>query len=254
MGTGELAIVAAAVLLGCVLQRTSGMGTGLVVSPTLVLAIGPVSGVVLTNIITVTSATLMTIALRADIDRARLVRIAPVVILGSVPAALLVRAADPGWLEVIIGAVLLFALSGTALLRRVPEVAGTPAALAAGVAGGFLNTAVGVAAPAMLIYARMTRWTQQSFAATLQPIFLTMGGVSLLTKTAVGATGPGGLPPWPVIVLAVGTVPVGVLLGGRVARRVSPATARRVAVLVVSLGAAGTLLRGLLQLIVPAAG
>ena len=93
MGPVELAVVIAAVLLGCVLQRTSGMGTGLVVSPTLVLAIGPVSGVVLTNITTMVSATLMTIALRADVDRARLVRIAPVVIVGSLPAALLVRSA-----------------------------------------------------------------------------------------------------------------------------------------------------------------
>lgn len=254
MGPVELAVVIAAVLLGCVLQRTSGMGTGLVVSPTLVLAIGPVSGVVLTNITTMVSATLMTIALRADVDRARLVRIAPVVIVGSLPAALLVRSAEPGWLEVIIGAVLLFALGGTGLVRRAPELPATPAALAAGVVGGFLNTAVGVAAPAMLVYARVTRWTQQSFAATLQPVFLTMGTVSLLTKSALGATGTSGLPGWPVIALVVATVPLGVLIGGRVARRVSAGAARRIAVIVVSAGAAGTLVRGVAQLIVPAAG
>ena len=120
--------------------------------------------------------------------------------------------------------------------------------------GGFLNTAVGVAAPAMLVYARVTRWTQQSFAATLQPVFLTMGTVSLLTKSALGATGTSGLPGWPVIALVVATVPLGVLIGGRVARRVSAGAARRIAVIVVSAGAAGTLVRGVAQLIVPAAG
>ena len=151
MGAGELAVVVAAVLLGCLLQRTSGMGTGLVVSPTLVLAIGPVTGVVLTNLTTTVSALLLTIAVRADVDRGRLVRIAPVVIVGSVPAAVLVGTVDPGWLEVVIGAVLLLALAGTGLVRDLPDLPTTPAGLAAGVVGGFLNTAVGVAAPAMLV-------------------------------------------------------------------------------------------------------
>ncbi|MPV35471.1 sulfite exporter TauE/SafE family protein [Georgenia subflava] len=254
MEAGELVVVVAAVLLGCLLQRTSGMGTGLVVSPTLVLAIGPVTGVVLTNITTMVSALLMTIAVRADIDRGRLVRIAPVVVLGSVPAALVVRAVEPGWLEVIIGAVLLLALGGSGLVRDMPDLPATPAGLFAGVAGGFLNTAVGVAAPAMLVYARATRWAQRSFAATLQPIFLTMGSMSLLSKWALGATGPGGLPSWPVIAVVVGTVPVGVLLGGRVARHVTATAARRTAVVVVSIGAAGTLVRGVVQVLQSGAG
>lgn len=253
MEAGELAVVVAAVLLGCLLQRTSGMGTGLVVSPALVLAIGPVTGVVLTNITTTVSALLMTIAVRADIDGRRLARIAPVVVVGSVPAALLVRAVDRGWLEVVIGAVLLLALATVGLVRDAPDLPGTPAGLVAGMAGGFLNTAVGVAAPAMLVYARATRWAQRSFAATLQPIFLTMGAVSLATKAAFGATGPGGLPSWQAVAVVVGVVPVGVLLGGRVARHVSPTTARRIAVVVVSLGAAGTLVRGVVQVLQPGA-
>lgn len=249
MEVSELLLVVAAVLLGTLLQRTSGMGTGLVVSPTLVLAIGPVTGVVLTNITTMVSALLMTIAVRADIDRTRLVRIAPAAIVGSVPAALLVRAAGPGWLEVIIGAVLLLTLGGTGLVRDIPDLPATPAGLTAGMVGGFLNTAVGVAAPAMLIYARVTRWSQRSFAATLQPIFFTMGTVSLLTKWAFGASGPGGLPPWQAIAVIVAAVPVGVVLGGRAARHVSATMARRIALVVVSLGAAGTLVRGVVQLL-----
>jgi uncharacterized membrane protein YfcA len=242
-------VVVAAVVLGCVLQRTSGTGTGLVVSPTLVLAIGPVTGVMLTNVTTLVSALLMTVAMRADVDLGRLLRIAPVVVVGSVPAALLVREADPGWLEVVIGAVLLLALGGSALVPGVPDLAPTPAGLLAGVTGGFLNTAVGVAAPALLVYARATRWAQRSFAATLQPIFLTMSVVSLSTKTLLGASAQGAAVPWPLVVAVLGAVPVGVLLGGRVARRVPPTTARTVAVVVVSLGAAGTLVRGLVRVL-----
>lgn len=166
-----IALAVAAVLLGCVLQRTSGMGVGLVVSPALVLLIGPAQGVLLTNATAVVSAALMTVAVRSDVDWRRYARIAPVVVLGAVPAAVLVRAAGPGWLELIIGAVLLVSVGGTTLLPRLPEVPERPAGLAAGVLGGFLNTAVGVASPAFLAYARVTSWVHRGFAATLQPIF-----------------------------------------------------------------------------------
>ncbi|WP_454083522.1 TSUP family transporter [Georgenia sp. Marseille-Q6866] len=239
-----LAAVLGAVVLGAVLQRTSGMGTGLVVSPTFVLLIGPVAGVVLTNITTVVSALALTVVMRADIDWARFLRIAPTIVVGSVPAALLVRAADAGWLEVVIGAALLVALAPMALAWQLPDL-GRAAAPVAGLTGGFLNTAVGVGGPAVLIYAQATSWPQRAFAATLQPIFLTMGLVSLLTKTVTGAAA-GGLPGWPLVVAAVAAVPVGVLVGGRVARHVPATTARRVAVAVVVLGATATLVRGIL--------
>jgi len=154
-----------------------------------------------------------------------------------------VRTVAAGWLEVVIGAVLLLALATMLLVTDLPDL-GRGAAPVAGLAGGFLNTPVGLAAPAMLLYAHATSWSQRAFAATLQPIFLTMGSVSLLTKLTLGATAR--LPDWPVIAAAIAAVPLGVLVGGRVARRVTPTTARRVAVAVVTLGAGATLVRGLL--------
>ena len=245
-----LLVVVGAVLLGVTLQRTSGMGTGLVLSPALVLAIGPVTGILLTNMTTVVSAAFLTVAVRADIDWGRYLRVAPAILIGAVPAALLVHSADSGWLEVIIGATLLLSLAVTPLLRgREAEMSPAPAGLLAGALGGFLNTAVGVAAAAMLAYAQVTRWDQRSFAATLQPIFLTMGLVSVITKLLVGTTGSGGPPPWPLMVAAIGSVPIGVLLGGVIARRVSSRTARAVAIGVVVLGSTATLLRGLGQVI-----
>lgn len=245
-----LLVVVGAVLLGVTLQRTSGMGTGLVLSPALVLAIGPVTGILLTNMTTVVSAVFLTLAVRADIDWGRYLRIAPAILVGAVPAALLVHSVDSGWLEVIIGVALLGSLAVTPFLRgREAEMSPTPAGLLAGALGGFLNTAVGVAAAAMLAYAQVTRWDQRSFAATLQPIFLTMGLVSVVTKLVVGAEGTGGAPPWPLVVAAIGSVPIGVLLGGVVARKVPPRIARRVAVGVVLLGSAATLVRGIGQVI-----
>lgn len=244
-----LLVVVGAVVLGITLQRTSGMGTGLVLSPTLTLAIGPVAGILLTNMTTVVAAIALTIASWAHIDWGRYVRIAPAIVIGSVPAALLVYATGSGWLEVIIGVTLLLSLAASSLLPPLGEVAPLKAGLLAGLVGGFLNTAVGVAAAAMLAYAQMTRWEQRSFAATLQPIFLTMGLTSVVTKTLVGGFGADGFPQWPLIVAAVGSVPLGVLVGGWVSRRVTARTARRVAVVLVTIGSVATLVRGLGQVI-----
>ena len=240
-----LLVAAASVVLGTVLQRVSGMGVGLVVSPTLALILGPVAGVLLTNLTTTVSAALIALTLWRDIDWRRYRRLAPLIVVGSVPGALLVGAADRAWLEVTIGAALLATLVVTALVR-IPPVSGPVPAAVAGTAGGFLNTAVGVAAPAMLIYAQATNWTHRSFAATLQPIFFTMGAVSVITKVGLGAAPVSGLPPLGVIALVVAMVPVGILVGGRVARRVSAEVGRRVAVVVVTAGALTLLGRGIL--------
>ena len=238
-----LLVAAASVILGTVLQRVSGMGVGLVVAPTLALLLGPVAGVLLTNITTTVSAVLIGITLRRDIDWRRYRHLAPLIVVGSVPGALLVGAADRSWLEVIIGLALLGTLLTTALVR-IPPVSGAVPAAVAGTAGGFLNTAVGVAAPAMLVYAQATNWSQRSFAATLQPIFFTMGLTSVITKVGLGAAPISGLPPLSVIGLVVAMVPVGILVGGRVARRVPAEMGRRVAVVVVSAGAVMLLARG----------
>lgn len=238
-----LLIAAASVILGTVLQRVSGMGVGLVVSPTLALLLGPVAGVLLTNITTTVSAALIAITLWRDIDWRRYLHLAPLIVVGSVPGALLVGAADRSWLEVVIGAVLLGTLVFTALVR-IPPVGGRWPAAVAGTAGGFLNTAVGVAAPAMLVYAQATNWQQRSFAATLQPIFGTMGLVSVLVKVGLGAAPVSELP-LAVVALVVAMVPIGIVIGGLVARRVPAAVGRKVAIVVVTVGALSLLGRGL---------
>lgn len=245
-GTFLVLLAAAAVILGSVLQRVSGMGVGLVVSPTLVLLLGPVGGVLLTNLTTTVSAALIAVAVHRDIEWRRYLHLAPLIIVGSVPGALMVGAVDRGWLEVVIGALLLATLATTALIR-IPAMSGPLPAAVAGAVGGFLNTTVGVAAPAMLAYAHATGWAQRSFAATLQPIFCTMGAVSIVTKVGLGAAPIGGLPPLGIALTVVAMVPVGILVGGRVARRLSASTGRKIAVVVVTVGALTTLVRGLVR-------
>ena len=96
----------------------------------------------------------------------------------------------------------------------------------------------------MLVYAQATNWQQRSFAATLQPIFGTMGLVSVLVKVGLGAAPVSELP-LAVVALVVAMVPIGIVIGGLVARRVPAAVGRKVAIVVVTVGALSLLGRGL---------
>ncbi|WP_029088423.1 sulfite exporter TauE/SafE family protein [Brevibacterium album] len=247
-----LALVVAAVLVGATLQRLSGTGVGLVVAPVLALAMGPSLGVFVTNATTVVSGFLIMLSVLRDVDWRRWLVFAPMAVVGGVPAALLVRELEDGWLNIVIGAVVLLALAMTFGLPRVPHVRGRalpPVTAATGAVGGFLNTAAGVAAPAMVIYSKLSRWEQRRFAATMQPTFMTMGLVSVGAKLSVGATTLSQLPPlwlFPVIVV---TVAGGIAAGGWLARRVRASTARTVAITLAGAGAAVALTRGLLTVL-----
>lgn len=243
----EVFLAVGAVLLGCLIQRTSGMGVGLIVSPVLVLLLGPVAGVLLTNITAVVSAALMSLAVRSNIDWKRYAQTAPTVILGAIPAVLLIGSVDPGWLEITIGIVLLIAVGGTTLLPSLPQMPLIPAGITTGIFGGFLNTAVGVASPAYLIYAQVTSWKHTSFAATLQPLFFTMGLIAIILKTAFGLSASISMPPRSLVIGVAAAVPLGVFIAGKLAPKIPVTAAHRLAVAVVILGAAGTFVRGLLQ-------
>lgn len=247
-----LAVVLVAVAVGSALQRISGMGVGLVVAPTLSLLLGPAVGVSLTNATTVVSATVIGAALWRSVDWRRYRLLALVAVVGSLPGALLVRELPGDWLNVVVGAVVLSGLLTSVVLGRagrLPERQGRLPGLSAGALGGFLNTVAGVAGPAMVVYAEVTRWEQRSFAATMQAVFATLGLLSVLTKVGVGATPLAALPPPWVLIAVAATVLLTVALVGSVADRVDVALARRIAVLVAGTGAAVTLLRGAIGLL-----
>lgn len=248
---GMGAAVVAAVLLGTVLQRVSGTGVGLVVSPVLSLLLGPALGVLITNMTTVVSGALIMAAVWSRISWRRFAVIMPAAAVGAVPAAWMVGAVDAGWLSILVGAIVVCALLVAVALPRLPEWSSTSSRLTAGLLGGFFNTASGVAAPVMVIHAKLSRWDQTSFAATLQPIFLSMGLISVLVKLMMGSVpldDAAGLAPALLVPAVAVTVLVGVLIGGRAARAVTPTTARRVAVTLAGLGGVGAILRGVLDL------
>ncbi|WFP16041.1 sulfite exporter TauE/SafE family protein [Citricoccus muralis] len=248
METWMVLAAVAAGLVGACLQRVSGAGVGLVVTPVMVLLFGPVAGVLLTNATSIVSALLIMTTVWAGIDWKRLSQLAPIGVLGALVGATLVAELPAAWLQIVVGAVVLLTLVMTFSLPRLPEWTGPVPALSAGVVGGFLNTVAGVAMPAMVIFAQVSRWPQRAFAATMQPVFFLFGVFSVAIKLLLGAAVVEVLPPWWFFALVGLGVVVGIVLGTVLSRHVQAERARILAVVLAGVGAAVTVVRGILAL------
>ncbi|NLS08864.1 sulfite exporter TauE/SafE family protein [Nesterenkonia sp. MY13] len=249
---GTVAIIAAAVLIGTILQRLSGTGVGLVVAPVLSLLLGPAFGVLVTNMTTVVSGFLIMLSVWSAINWRKFWLIIPAAVIGAWPGAWLVGVLSAGWLSIILGSIVVAALLVTVTLRRLPEWTTKPPAVITGLIGGFFNTTSGVAAPVMVIYSRLSRWDQRSFAATLQPIFMTMGAASVISKLALGSVstdGGAGIPFGWLFAAIVLTVIIGILIAGQLAKVVSASAARTLAMTLAGLGGAGAIIRGVIDVI-----
>lgn len=249
--TSVVALVAVAIVVGSTLQRVSGLGMGLVVAPLLTVLLGAASGVLVANATTTVSAVMLTLAVRRAVEWRRAAFIGVAAVPGAVLGALLVAAASGPVLQLVVGAVVLVGLGTGWLvdhLGRLPHVRHWWVTPAAGLVGGLLNTTAGVAAPAMVVHARLVRWHQQGFAATMQPVFMTMGALSVLAKTVVAPV-DAWIPPWWMVGVVVGGVLVGIAVGGFLATRFSSATARRLAVVLAAIGGLAATIRGMLGLL-----
>ncbi|MCP1388597.1 sulfite exporter TauE/SafE family protein [Corynebacterium sp. TA-R-1] len=237
-----------AVALGAGLQRISGMGMGLIAAPVLSLLLGPIDGIVLVNVLAVINATANTWGMRANIDWSKFWPIAGALIIGVIPGAWIIPRVSTAVLQILIGVLLLVALSVVTLGKRyVPRIEGVVPAAISGAVGGFMNTLSGVAGPAITVYAQAARWDQRTYAATIQPIFLVGGALSFLGKELSGAADMGGIHPavWAATLLGL---LLGVIVGKALAPRVPAPKARRIALGLAFFGGATALVRGLFAL------
>lgn len=240
-----LLLLSVIVVAGSCLQRVSGMGFALIAGPVLSVVMGPVEGILVVNALAVVNAAITTVTVRRHVDWRKCGLIASVLIFGSVPGALLVREVSPALLQVLVGVLLLAALGIVTFGRRwMPEVSGRLPALAAGVIGGFMNTLAGIAGPALTVYAQVTRWPQQTYAATMQPIFVVAGLISFSVKIVSGA-GSLAETNWLIWPMGVVAMLLGIGLGSVATRYVSRPFAARLALLLAATGGVTVLLRGI---------
>lgn len=239
---GEILVVAA-VLIGAALQRITGVGFALVVTPFLVLLLGPVEGVLLVNVTGALTSGLILLQVLREVEWRRYAVIAPASLIGIALGAIVVAAVPAPVLDLGIGLLLAAALTTMLVLRRVVLRPTLGRAIIAGALSGLMNTTAGLGGPAVTAYAIATRWPQESFRATAQAFFFTIASLALAAKLGLGGAA---LPELSVVLwVAVGVASVlGMVLGARLVS-VLPVDGTRIALLAVSfLGAAATIARG----------
>lgn len=248
MTPGVLVIAALAVLVGTILQRLSGTGVGLVIAPVLTLLFGPVQGVMLTNATTPITAFLIMLSVRRLIEWRHAGAIIATALPGVLLGAWLSHALPYGALMLTVGLIVLLGLGVAVFANRLPELPRRVGVVPAGFVGGVFNAVAGIAAPAMVVYSRMTRWDHARFAATMQPVFMVIGLASFAAKAAGGASlGSASelaliLPA--LLILAV----VGIVAGARLDTRVSKASASRLAIALAGVGGVLTVVKGVAAL------
>lgn len=243
-----LAVIGAVVVVGACLQRVSGLGLGLLGAPVLSLLLGPVVGVLIVNVLAAINAVFQSAAVWRDIDWRRFLLLGPVMLAGAVPGAWVVHNVSNDVLQILVGAIVLIGLLATSAMPKRVTVDGTGVALAAGAAGGFMNTLAGIAGPAITVYAQAARWSQKAFQATLQPLFLLSGVLSVLVKEISATEHIIPDVPWSVWGIGLAGMLVGLWAGTRLSGRVPALTARRIALGLAVGGALVTLVRGIMAL------
>ena len=227
----------ASVALAAATQRITGLGFALVSAPLLVLTNGPVSGVLLANLLSLVTNLMVLAQTWRDVDMKR-------VLLLAIPALCLIpigqivaKALPPPVLMLGIGLLVLAGLAAVQWLRRTTLFAGSAGAVAAGAMSGFMNVTAGVGGPAITLYAVGSRWPHQSFVGSMQLYFAMINTGSILIK---------GLPHVAnaVLAAALAALAAGLVLGHFISRLISADHARRAVLALAVAGALGTVVKG----------
>ena len=224
------------------------MGFALVASPLVVILLGPFDGVLVVNLCGALSALLIIPRVWRHIEWRTLAWLSIPAVVAIVPGSLLVTRLPGAVMQLGIGVLVIVALTATLLIRRAEHIVpARPAAIVAGAASGFMNTAAGVGGPAISIYAVIMRWPQVNFAATLQPYFVIVSGASLATKAAFSG---GQLPELDAVswIVIVSSLLAGLALGEVLNRHVSHRVARIAVIIIAYIGGTVAVIDGALGL------
>lgn len=242
------ALVLIAVVAGALAQRLAGLGFGLLVSPVLVVLLGPFDGVMIINLCGAASSLLILSRVWRHVEWRRYFGLALAAVAGVLPGAWLATNVPEAPLEICIGVLLIIALLASQRLTRSSWRASGPVPLVSlGFSSGLMNAAAGVGGPAITAYAIATRWDQKSFSATLQPYFVTTGLTSLVSKYVMSGGHLPALEGWQWLSILAAMV-AGIVAGDLLSGRVKPVSVRRIVVVIAYLGAVSTLTKGVLEL------
>lgn len=244
-----LALTLAAVVVSAIAQRVAGLGFAMLLAPFLVLIFGPYSGILLVNLLGAVSAGIMFIRVRDYVDWPMYWRLAIPAVAMSIPFSILALAVPAAPLEAVVGFLLVLALAvSMALHRGARTIDGPGIRTTAGLTSGITNALAGVGGPTVSVYAVISRWDQRRFAATVQPYFMTIGLASMATKSVVDPGEWPDLSPWTWAAMFA-MILLGMYAGERVAKFIDDRTARAAVIVIAFIGAASTMVKGLINLI-----
>lgn len=248
MTTGLLIVVLVAVFIGAIAQRIAGLGFALLISPFLVILLGSHGGVLMVNVCGLVSSAMIMFRVKKDIDWSMYRWLAIPAVCGSIPASVAAVYLPAGPMAVVVGVIVLVALTVSLLMQRTPvTVTGNAPKAVAGFIAGVTNAVAGVGGPAVSAYALMARWPQRQFAATLQPFFVTIALVTLTSKLSLDASQ---MPPfaawaWGLVALMI---IIGIYTGEKLQRFIRDDQARAAVVILAFFGAAAALVKGIFDL------
>lgn len=238
----SFALTLIVVAIAAVVQRITGMGFSLVAVPLLVLLSDEREGVL---VATVVGGALSTVMLATQFRDVEWKQTWPLVLVGmaATPLGVLLVEVLPGPVLLCgIGVATMAALGASRLLSRVELRPAWLSTAVTGLAAGTLHSSCGLSGPPLAIHATNAGWSQRSFAASVQLVFIGLGIATLALR---------GLPDTAPIELAVVSVAgiAGIGAGALLARVVSERHARIAMLVVAWAGAVVVLARGVLAVV-----
>lgn len=235
------------VFVGAISQRLTGMGFALIASPFLVVLMGPIGGVTTANLCSAFASLLILSRVWREVDWPKFRRLVMWAILGIVLGAWVASVARGPALEVAIGTLVIVGLSSSLLIRGSRRPRGRGMTEITGFSSGLMTAIAGVGGPALSIYAMLTGWVHHKFVATIQPYFITVSVISVVSSfIAYPASWPqlaGGI--W---VLIAASLVLGLIAGQWLVARVSPKVARTAMITLAFTGGTITLTKGIISL------
>ena len=232
MLSGSLLVAIFAALLAGGVSGLTGFGLALIAVPLLLLVYEPATVVVLVFVLSVFINVAVVWDSWHDADRRLVVSLLPPAAVGVFVGAEVLYYADPLYIRLGVGVVVV--ISALLLLRevRVPGAGGWIGTIVAGSTSGLLSTSTGLAGPPVVLLFAARRIPKHAFRGSSALYFLVMSLVGLVALTNRGLLDAAQVP------LALALVPaafLGKVLGTALLKRVSDKTFRTVTLGVVIL-------------------
>lgn len=229
-------------------QRISGMGFSLVAMPGLLWIFGPLNAVTLVVLTSALTSLIMVFEIFKEISWKHVLYMSLPSVAVAFPTVYILNQTSETIINLVVGALLVTCTVSLLVNFKINTSNSTLIEIATGAFAGVMNTAAGVAGPAIGAYAFSSRWSYRTFVATAQPYFIMADIGVLAAKYVFNDSSNGGFLDVSILVASITGCFLGLGLGSYASRFISDETGKRVVVCVSAVGALTVSLKGILGL------